>query len=220
MGKGKKKKISTPAQIASDLAACKLAFEQVNIPWVITDGIVLGYARNKEIMPWDTDLDMGVFVEITDKQWNSIYKSLLKNGFRIKRPTRDDFIWGTRQSKLNLWLFHKSGDFYEAFPRTTRGFKFVEKAKWYDEPQMVDFLGSKYPMPNHIDDYLDHRYGPDWKTNIVKDHDKFFEQKRGNPRNVPEWKTNRIRKEDGRLWWPVILKKKEKIKKVMKGTTQ
>ena len=98
MGKGKKKKISTPAQIASDLAACKLAFEQVNIPWVITDGIVLGYARNKEIMPWDTDVDMGVFIEITDKQWNSIYKALLKNGFRIKRPTRDDFIWGTRQS--------------------------------------------------------------------------------------------------------------------------
>ena len=29
-------------------------------------------------------------LDITDKQWNSIYKSLLKNGFRIKRPTRDD----------------------------------------------------------------------------------------------------------------------------------
>ena len=34
--------------IASDLLACKNAFEKVGIPWVITDGIVLGYARNKK----------------------------------------------------------------------------------------------------------------------------------------------------------------------------
>lgn len=215
---GKKKIVSTPEGIASDLAACKSAFDQVGIPWVITDGIILGFARYNNIMPWDTDLDMGVFVEIDNNQWNNIIKSLVNNGFKIKRPSRNDFIWGTRESKFNMWLFHKKGKFYESYPSTTKGFKFIEKARWYDKPQMVDFLGSKYPMPNHISDYLTHRYGPDWKTNIKKDHDKFFLEKRGNPTNVKEWRTNRIRKEDGRLWWPVILKNKEKIKDVMKGT--
>jgi len=54
--------------IISDLVACKKAFDKINIPWVIIGGIVLGYARYKDIMEWDTDLDVGIFVELSNMQ--------------------------------------------------------------------------------------------------------------------------------------------------------
>jgi len=182
--KRKRKKIIPPESaklmkdhIASDLVACRAAFDQVKIPWVITDGIVLGYVRHGDVMPWDTDLDLAVFQELTDLEWKGLFTALRKSGFGI-RDLKQDFVYGRRRVKFNLWLFHKKGDFYESFPITTPGLKFVEKAEWYDEPQFVEFLGSTYPMPNHVMNYLDLHYGADWKTRIVKDHKAWFEEKR------------------------------------------
>jgi len=206
MGKCKKK--VDGKMIGEDLLACKKAFDSVRIPWVITDGIVLGYARYKKVMEWDTDLDLAVFVEINNKQWKALYNSLLKEGFRIKEnKSKSDFIFGKRLTPLNLWFFHKKENYYEAFPKSTPGLKFVEKAIWYDKPQMVDFLGSKYPMPNNINDYLDNHYGKDWKTNIIKNHDEWFLNKRGGDGKKESQKlwTGGRSGNDGDLW-PKILK--------------
>jgi hypothetical protein len=208
------KSIGTKAAIISDLAACKKAFDQINIPWVIQGGAVLGYGRYKDIMSWDTDLDMAVFAKVSVAQRKTIFNSMRKCGFRIAENSKD-FIMGKRKVTLNLWFFHKKGEFYEAFPATTPGYKFVEKAIWYDEPQIVEFLGSEYPMPNHLDDFLDAHYGTDWKTNIVKNHGTYFKQKRGKRNNIPDWYSNRRRKSDGQLWWPAILKIGENIEDLL-----
>lgn len=158
-----KKKVSMKDGIVSDLAACKAAFAQADLPWVITDGIVLGYVRQKDVLAWDTDLDLGIFREISSREWKKLYKALHNAGFSI-RDLQQDFVYGRRKTKFNLWLYHKRGSFYEAFPLSTPGVKFVERADWYDEPQFVKFLGSLYPMPNHLEDYLVQRYGTDWKV--------------------------------------------------------
>lgn len=196
--------------IASDLLACKTAFDQAGIPWVIMGGIALGYGRYNDIMSWDTDVDIGVFVELTTKEWQLLYNSLNKNGFKFLND-KIDFIWCNRNTEFNMFLFHKNGDYYEAFPTTTPGLKFVEKAKWYDTPKIVDFLGDKYPMPNHLEDFLNAHYGKNWKTNIIKDHSQYFREKRGDPNNVNNWLLNRKRKEDENLWWPAFLKIDENI---------
>lgn len=193
-------------RIASDLAACKKVFDEVDIPWVITDGIVLGYVRHGDIMEWDTDIDMGIFVEVTDEERLNLSNVFHKYGFKIGKRLKNDFAFGKRQSPLNLWFFHWKGEYYEAFPRSTPGFKFVVKAEWYKEPQIVRFCNDMYPMPNHLEDYLDAYYGKDWRTNIVKSHDKWFKEKRGGKLG-PVWLTCRSSKE-GDLW-PKILKEEE-----------
>ena len=195
-------------KIKSDLIACKKAFDFVGIPWVITDGIVLGYARYKDIMAWDTDVDMAVVAEITDIQLLQLFNALRAVGFQVGNE-KTDFIFAMRETTFNGWLFHKNGDYYEAFPKSTPGVKFVDKAQWYDEPQMVDFLGDKFPMPNHMNDYLNCQYGIGWETNIVKNHEEFFIYKRGG-RELSTWTTGRCSK-DGNLW-PKILKIEDDIK--------
>ena len=184
------------AAVTSDLAACKIVFNEVNIPWVIMGGVVLGYARYKDIMAWDTDLDIGVFVELTGAQKQALFKSLQKHRFRLN--IQGDFVMGNRKASFNMWFFHKKGNYYEAFPKTTPGIKFLEKAHWYDEPQLVDFLGDKYPMPNNMDDYLTGQYGADWETNIQKNHEQYYLDKRGT-RNVKQWPAGRGTKE-GDMW--------------------
>jgi len=188
--------------ITSDLVACKKAFDQASIPWVIMGGIVLGYARYKEIMEWDTDLDVGVFVELNTYEWQSLYNALNINGFKFAKE-KTDFIYCNRKAEFNMWMFHKNGDYYEAFPKSTPGIKFVEKAIWYDEPQIVDFLGSRYPMPNNMDDYLVCQYGTDWKTNVVKDHEQYYIDKRGT-RDISSWPAGRATKKGD--MWPKTLK--------------
>ena len=150
-------------RIALDLVACKAAFDKVRIPWFIIDGIVLGYARDRAIIKWDTDIDMAVFVKVSAKQWIQLYKSLRIQGFQLSK-TWDYFVWGRRLSKLNLWFFRRKGKYYESYPRTTPGLKFVEKARWFEKPQMVEFLGKLYPMPNHLEEYLKTHYGSDWRV--------------------------------------------------------
>ena len=51
--------------IVADLAACRVAFNRVNIPWVLIDGLVLGYARHKDVVPGDTDVDLAVCKELS-----------------------------------------------------------------------------------------------------------------------------------------------------------
>jgi hypothetical protein len=188
--------------IISDLKACKVAFGKAEIPWVIVGGIVLGYARYKEIMPWDTDLDIVVSTELTDARWSILHKSLASQGFVLPK-IRMDFMYCHRKTEFNLELYHKDGNFYNCMPKSTPGLKFVEKAEWHDTPQIVDFLGSKYPMPNNIEDFVAKHYGADWKTNIIKKHAEYFMQKRGG-RDQAQWLTSRAGKQ-GDLW-PKILK--------------
>ena len=185
------------ASISSDLVACKAAFDKTGIPWCIIGGVVLGYARYNDIMSWDTDLDIGIFTEISDVQWRSICGALHAQGFRIGIEKKD-FTYGYRETELNIDTYHKDGEFYSSFPKSTPGIKFVEKAKWFDKIQILDFIGDMYPFPNNIEGFVSGHYGCDWKTNIIKDHEQYFNDKRGS-REQLMWTKSRASKH-GDLW--------------------
>jgi len=197
--------------IASDLAACKKAFAEAEIPWSITDGLILGYARYGDIMSWDDDLDTGVFVELTDGMWQRLHTALSRNGFKLPNR-RTDFMHCNRKAPFGLGFFHKNGKYYEQFPESTPGLKFVEKPMWHDEQQMVEFCGDLYPMPNNINDYLDSRYEKGWMTNIVDNPEGFFVYKRGG-HDQATWTEGRCSKH-GNLW-PKILKISDNSEEVL-----
>ena len=53
-------------------------------------------------------------------------------------------------------------------------------------------------MPGNIEAFVADHYGFDWKTNIIKDHVQYFNDKRGS-RNQKDWVTSRASKH-GDLW--------------------
>ena len=83
-------------EIASDLAACKLVFDEIGIPWVIIDGIVLGYVRKKDIIPWDTDVDIAVF-GLPQAQWSTLQASFIRNKFKVKK--KGDCVFGGKRAR-------------------------------------------------------------------------------------------------------------------------
>jgi len=195
--------ISTKDGIENDLRVCKDVLDALGVKWCIMGGIVLGYSRYREVMEWDTDVDIGIFEEVDTTSWDKIGRKLSAAGFSGIPSSRKDFILAYRQTELNLWMFHKNGLYYEAFPESTPGIKFVEKAIWYNSPKIVDFLGDKYPIPNNTEDYLVCQYGKDWKNNIVKDHEQYYLDKRGT-RDVSKWPCGRATKHGD--MWPKTLK--------------
>lgn len=205
--------------IISDLAACKKAFDKIKIPWVLMGGVVLGYARYGDVMPWDTDLDIGIFTDIDYTTWQSVKTALSEQGYKrwntpkgkCKKNEVNDFCCAQRETPIDLCIFHKRGDFYVCAPKTTYKIKYVEKAVWFDDIQLVDFVGDKYPMPNNVEDFVLAHYGPDWRTNIKKNHAEYFNEKRGDFSNVRGWLNNRKRKDDGQLWWPALLDADEDV---------
>jgi len=188
-------------KIISDLDICREIFQDLKMKWVIIDGIVLGYVRHKGIIPWDTDVDLAVLEEITPERWKQLYNSLRKQGVSIK-PVLRDYVYGRRKGSIGIWFYHKVGNYYEAYPETTPGLKFVEKREWYDKLQIVDFLNDKYPMPNHLENYLNCRYG-DWKNERYT-HDEWRVEKFGTLKQDEKsqksiWTKSRCGK-NGDLW--------------------
>ena len=168
--------------IIKDLKMIKKAMDARNIPFVLMYGLCLGYVRHRDVMEWDTDIDIGVFVELTEKQKQGMYKSLnTMAGYGQVAPC-GDFIYGKKSVPLNLWLYHRTENYYKAWPTTSFSivdgkkapFNFVLKAKWFDKPIAVDFLGDKYFIPNNVFDYLTCHYGP-WKKEIIKSHPKWLQ---------------------------------------------
>lgn len=195
--------------IISDLKACKTVFSEANISWAINGGVVLGYARYKDVMPWDTDIDIGIFGDITIDQWETLLELLKTHGFK-KNGEINDFAHFFRNVVLDLHVFHKENSFYVCRPEPYKH-RYLEKAKWFDEIQLVDFLDDRYPMPNFIEDFLDAHYGYSWKTNVIKNHAEYHDMKRGNPNDPGSWYLKRVRSEDGLFWWPVILMSGEEV---------
>jgi phosphorylcholine metabolism protein LicD len=188
---------SKKENIKLDLFDIKKVFDKVGIPWVIVGGVVLGYARYKDIMDWDTDLDIVIYKELSDSEWKQLWQEFYKNNFNFP-VTRVDFMYCNRRIECNIDTYHKKGDYYYSFPKSTPGIKFVEKAEYFDNVQLVEFLGDRFPIPGNIESFVADHYGADWETNIIKDHAQYFNDKRGS-RNQKDWVTSRASKH-GDLW--------------------
>ncbi len=180
--------MSVKEKIIRDMLDLKKVFEFVELKFFIQEGGVLGYGRNKDIMTHDFDIDIGSTDEPDDIQKEGLYHALMAKGWNNIVP-RADFDFAKRLVSLNIWWWHKEGDYYVARPSSTPGKIFIMKAKWFDYFGLVDYPFGKFNIPNFHNDYLDHRYGKDWREHIVL--------------NDPDWKAEeKKRKESGENLWP------------------
>lgn len=167
-------------RIVADYIELKRVFAFVGLSFFIQEGGVLGYGRHKDIMDHDFDIDIGSTEEPSDAQKVSLYYALMAKGWTNIVP-REDFDFARRLVSLNIWWWHKEGDFYVGKPSSTPGKIFIMKAKWFDKPfPRADYPFGSFLIPNNYEDYLDHRYGKDWGDNVFNnDKDwKAEEQKR------------------------------------------
>src|SRR5690554_5817072 len=79
-------------------------FDKLGIPYWLDSGSLLGLYRDKSLLKWDDDVDLGMW----QKDVNQLYlnkQTLLNEGFKVTKQTYDKQIYSlTIKSKINKSL--------------------------------------------------------------------------------------------------------------------
>ena len=160
------------------LQQAKEVLDNLNVPFFLSSGTCLGYARERDFMEHDYDIDIGIDAKdytpkIIDEMGNRglyLYRILgsLKTGMELSFYL--PFSPTARRAKIDIFI-HKDGSheqeektcwftYSRSEKNTRKKLKYCVKKFGLKE---IDFLGIKVNVPDPIKDYLEEHYGKDWR---------------------------------------------------------
>lgn len=136
--------------------------ERLGARYFLADGALLGAVRNGDFIPWDDDVGIWMKAEDFRILVTAITAEIESSGFHVTQGHR-------RNPKLNIYMY---GEKFELESWRRRG---TWRVRWglkipahlLDNPGQIQLRGRFYPCPNPHEEFLEHRYGEDWKTPIV-----------------------------------------------------
>lgn len=179
-----------------DLKLIKKVFDKFKVPFFLAYGTCLGAYRDKDFLPGDKDIDLGVIEPIDLKTRKEIGWALYDLGFKtqeilfrvfermepVELGYNGDHETGIIVCEKNVDItifFYKPdkceehGDVFVCIPKLG-GVKLIETpAKFYDKLSTIKFKGEKFLVPSPTEDYLAFTY-QDWKDKLMRDHGKTY----------------------------------------------
>ena len=157
------------------LEICKL-LDDLNLTYFLIGGVLLGAKRDKKFIEWDWDVEINLFIEDLNINFNKILSKLLNNNFEIdycrKTQTDSKINFFKNYSKeitgytLNGWTYDKDNKRY-----------FRNKISFPDhflkEFEIIEFYGKKFNAPNPITEYLTYQFG-DWQVRKRTDNKSIY----------------------------------------------
>ncbi len=129
-------------------------------------GSLLGYVREKQLLEWDRDLDIGLIYE--DFNIEQLIDLLKKNDFKVTiyyTPLLLCKIKCSLKTKfsptLDIIFFHKQGDYLITSTDVLNDFLY-RKRKPFDL-QKIDFMNVPLYIPKNPEIFLDENYG-EWRV--------------------------------------------------------
>ena len=155
------------------------AFKELNIPYWLVYGTLLGVYRDGKFIDHDLDIDLGLFLDDYNEE---IAEVLSKYGFKLKKQFLiDNGEYGREETYfykgigIDLFYFIKKENCFKV-----HDFKNEDGKSWAKTIQdngglivrertfekfditYIDFLDSKYPIPNNTHKHLASVYGEDF----------------------------------------------------------
>ena len=134
--------------------------------YVLNAGTALGFYRDKDFIPNDTDIDV---VILTDK--DSVQDITRLEGFRSylfnnskwdnKLPVQRAFVDEENGCLFDIYFYYREGDKSVA-PYVTHDL--VIPTRLYQDRKELETKYGKFFFPSPIEEYLEANYGPDWRT--------------------------------------------------------
>jgi hypothetical protein len=146
------------------LKDAKRILDQLGIAFFLRHGTCLGAVRDQEFIPWDDDLDIGSIIGmhgLTEKLVDCAASVFRQNGYEVKVKVNElNLSVDMQKSGIQLdWTCYRiiEGNIYQ-WP--------VVKipASLHENLKEIDFLGTKFMVPNPPEDYFLLKYGAGWET--------------------------------------------------------
>ena len=131
--------------------------ESTGIRYLLLDGALLGAVRDKAFIPWDWDVDIGVYAESAEGKVWKILDRASEAGFKV---TMVRFGWmrldlEKEGSEFTLQFYYEEG-------AMRRAGVIQHPKEFFDETAEIEFLGRRYPCPRDKERMLARHYGDDW----------------------------------------------------------
>lgn len=184
-----------------DLKLIKQVFDRHEIPFFLAYGTALGAYRDKDFLPGDDDIDLGVTTDNFSRNIPLIKRkalgwALYDLGFQPQSIMFNVFgrmemgeigyngdhetgiIVCERGVKVTIFFFKddkcpEHGDVKVCIPKLG-AVKLIESpAKFYKGLKRIRFHGENYTVPSPTEEYLEFTYN-DWKDKLARDHGKTY----------------------------------------------
>jgi hypothetical protein len=147
----------------TNLKEIKQVLEQLGVVFLLGSGTCLGATRDKDLMPWDDDIDLLSVLGVnglTEATVDAVADTLKEKGYFIREfamANSKAFATVKNYVRISLECVRIVNDAIYLFPG---GFKIP--ATMFTEPKEIEFLGERFLVPNPPEDYLRLKYGEEW----------------------------------------------------------
>ena len=126
-------------------------FEAHSIPYFLLAGTTLGAVREKGMIAWDDDIDIGVFYE-DEERVAEILSTNLKNGYKwIDRHCNPNY------AKLHGKIIYNDACVIDIFPLVrTSDNGLLRRIQWMERKVLSKTMKAKKPGTNYINRYSKH----------------------------------------------------------------
>ena len=168
------------------------AFERLNLTYWIGFGVALGFHRQNDFIPYDTDIDMCIRLDFdtpkeNDKLVMQLWAGLSAYGFKLLRVAHygeDELqimqlaVINKHKVPLDILFFYDNIEKDFLVHYSDVGIIRFKK-EHIDGVQKRKFKHGVFPIPTPTDEYLEYYYGPNWSVPSGKKEDDWFQDGKG-----------------------------------------